>query len=224
LSIKKIFISTPVITHTINKINITIYVYNKEKMYLLKKLQILNSIFLGKKTYRNIFNRFINLNYIFKYIKNRSLSDVNTLNSLIIKNNKKKKDLFFHINSVKHYNNNNIIGYNSNIYIISIFNNLLRNKIKHLFLYKYYISLLFLNNYKFNVINMVNLKNILVNIYNKQVSLNIVNLKYIYLNNDIFINIITRKINDRKKRILKIIRNSFSLINKPSIHPLLLIK
>jgi hypothetical protein len=128
------------------------------------------------------------------------------------------RNILFNINNDPLYTNK------YNYIYINLLKEILIEKIKKTFILKYYISLLLLNNYKFNTFNTLNLKKILSNIFDKNVNINIVNLKYLYLNNDIFANVISRKLGDRKKNVLRVIRKASMLNKEFYINPLLLIK
>jgi Mitochondrial ribosomal protein (VAR1) len=91
----------------------------------------------------------------------------------------------------------------------------LKNIKKKIFLYEYYKARLYFNGYLFNVHNLVPLINILKKIYNKNMELNIVNLKYLYLDSNIFAEAITKKLTDRKKRVLRVLKLGLKLTKKP---------
>jgi hypothetical protein len=91
-------------------------------------------------------------------------------------------------------------------------------------LYKLYTYNLYINKYKFNFINIINLRNILYKIYNKNVNINIVNIKYLYLDNNLYINAIVRKLKDRNRKALVMLRKAFSLVNIPVINSIFLLK
>ena len=76
--------------------------------------------------------------------------------------------------------------------------------LKQVYLSKFYIAIIYLNNYKFNNNSLVELKNKLYNVYKKKVNINIINLKYLYLENTIFLDALMNKLNDRKKKALKV--------------------
>jgi len=67
---------------------------------------------------------------------------------------------------------------------------------------------------------MIELKNKLYNIYNKKIIINVINLKYLYLENTIFLYGIMNKLNDRKKKALRVIRKGLSLAKVVKLHPL----
>ena len=174
-TLKRIFIGVSDIKHSIDSIIINIYVFNKEKLYFLKKI---------KKLKKNK-----QLNYFYK----------------------------IRVSNIKIYKFNDMFLYNS----LKIN---LRKELYFSFLYKYYISKLFINNFKFNVINLNNLNNILSKFYKKKINLNIISMKYLHLDNSLFIDAITRKLRDRNRKVLRVLRKALSLSKIPKIHPLLLLK
>ena len=93
--------------------------------------------------------------------------------------------------------------------------------LKHLekgLLYMYYKQVLFLNKSKFNYNYILPLKSLIKKIYNKRVEFNLVTLKYFHLNSDIFTQILTIKLRNRKNRILRVLKTSLRAINLPSIN------
>jgi hypothetical protein len=92
------------------------------------------------------------------------------------------------------------------------------------YLYKRFVSKLYLNNFKFNMLSLSNLSNILYNLFNKKVIFNIINVKYLHMDNNLFIDAIARKLRDRQRRVLKVLRKAITLSKIPVIDPLLLIK
>jgi hypothetical protein len=115
------------------------------------------------------------------------------------------------------------VSYKKSIIINRIAKKVFRNKLKKNYLYKYYTTLLYMNNLRYSSNNMLGLVNILNKLYNKKVILNIITLKYLFLDNSIILDAIVRKVNDRKKRILKVMRKALKLSVKGKLHPLLLI-
>ena len=230
-SLKRIFISKPEIKHSSNKIVITVYTLNKEKLYFLKKLINLNKIFTRKLKYKGRFNldyrkfKFKLKNklktWIFfnKYIKN-GITFPFIVRLKKIKIIKFFSNLMVKTKSYIYMKNLHI----RNIFIINVVRKILDYKLKKIYIYKTYTGLLYLNNFKFNVNLLLGLKNILHKIYNKKVELNVVNIKYLYLENSILANAVVRKLSNRKNRIIKIIRKALRLANIPELDPLFKIR
>ena len=82
---------------------------------------------------------------------------------------------------------------------------------KHL-LYLNYIKALAFNNTKFKIGFLHGLKNTLSTIYKKKVEFNLVNLKYLYLNSDIFSESIFIKLKKRKNRYPRVLRKALSIV------------
>jgi Mitochondrial ribosomal protein (VAR1) len=75
--------------------------------------------------------------------------------------------------------------------------------------------MLYINTLKYNIGNLLGLINILNKIYNKKININIIDLKHVYLDNSILADAIVRKLNDRQKRILKIMKKVLNAIKTP---------
>jgi hypothetical protein len=107
---------------------------------------------------------------------------------------------------------NNITS--KNIIINNIIKNIINDKYKYIYLYQYYTTMLYINNIKFSSNNILAMKNILDKFYNKKVIINIISLKYIFMDSSLLIEGVVRKIRDRKKRILKVIRKIIGISRK----------
>lgn len=228
----KIFISKPEIKHSINKVVITIYTYNREKFYFIYKLKKLSKLFINNFKYNKAKLLLKRTKFIYKYIRNEYISRLSTL----LKNtfNKKNLDKYYlnfldiiiiklldYNNFLKKKKNREFVSYlknNKEKFILNLMKKFLKIEYKNILLYKYYYAMLYFNSYKFNINNLLGLKEILSKIYNKKIELNIINLKYLYLDNNIFTEAIVRKLKDRKKRIQKVLKMSLRLVRKPSLN------
>ena len=187
VSLNRIFLNSYNIKHTNNIVNIILFIFNKNKIYLKNKLNKLNKII--KNTRTNIHSNII-VNNINEY-KNSYLYFLR----LIL------KSIIIDIININKYRSISKIKYK----------NMIKIKKNVLLLKKNYIAYLYLNNYKFNYLNIINIKNLINKIYNKKIKINFINIKNIYVDNNIFINSIIRKLNDRKKRVLKIFKKGLSI-------------
>jgi Mitochondrial ribosomal protein (VAR1) len=104
-----------------------------------------------------------------------------------------------------------------NLFVLNIVRSILKYKLKKTYLYKRYTGLLYLNSFKFNINLMLGLKNILYKIYNKKIELNVVNIKYLYLENSFFANVVVKKLNNRKNRITKILKRAIRSVKLPHL-------
>jgi hypothetical protein len=91
-------------------------------------------------------------------------------------------------------------------------------------LYRRYVTKLYCNHLKLTHTALSKLKEITYNIYNKKVSFNIINMKYFHLDNSILLDAVVRKLRDRNKRVLKVIRKAISFGRIPRIDPFLLLR
>ena len=71
------------------------------------------------------------------------------------------------------YNLNKVILENNISYKVNIIKDVIRNKYRYIYLYQYYISMLYINNLKFNNNIMLGLINILNKLYKKRYICNI---------------------------------------------------
>ena len=72
----------------------------------------------------------------------------------------------------------------------------------------YYKRLLILNKFKFKYTYLNKMINLIEKIYNKNVELNIINIKYFYLNSDIYTESIINKITKNRKKLVNILKKS----------------
>lgn len=172
LSTNKIFFSDGEFKHTNDKVIITLYLYNRQKYNYLYKL---------KKRYVKLF------------AKAKFLEKLNLIKSRWLKHLEKhlelNKDLMRILPSNKLHN------FQSNSYKLYI-----KKTLKRLKFYMFYKQLLYINQNKFNYSYLQGLMFLIKKIFNKNVELNLINLKYFYFNSDIFSQPLVLKL--RKKRNL----------------------
>lgn len=198
LSFNKIFLARPEIKHTNSKAIITLYAFNREKFALLKKIKILtlltkkiiNTILSSRRNYLlKIENIFFKFNMISAILKDRNLLQDFYAYYFTLKTSKSKAKE------------------QANKWIKLIFN-------KELILIRKYKFRLNLNKYKFEDKLLYGLSNIIRKLYNKEIEFNIVNLKNIVFNTDLFTQISTLKI---KKRNAKVVRIMNIMLNKANL-------
>lgn len=233
LSAKKIFVGKGDLKHTNNKVVITFFVYNVEKLFLLSQL---------KKIHRSLFypykclKEFININrhgkkiitynrpftlaeylsqrshyeewyfsYVLSFINklNRYYSNINTyyetIRSLMAKNiinDDEKKDFINIIDNIYTFDYPNY-----NIYMNKCSWNYRKNLHKNLFRLKF-------NKNKFKNIFLDKLRSLVYNIYNKKIEFNIVDLKKMHLNSDIFTQAVSLKLRNRDNKLYRVLKSS----------------
>jgi len=186
LSSSKIYVSNGEFKHTNNKVVITLYLFNRQKFNIDKKIR--------KGFYKTWSNQDV-LNKRWLLIQAKAIQSMK-------KWNKKKLVL---IDIMESYTNNKqIIDYkNLSKYIILFYKKLIKKSLDKYLLHKYYQQLVFINKSKFNYNYLQYLKKYIEKIYNKNVEFNLVNLRRFYLNSDILSESVTIKIRKNRRKLLK---------------------
>ena len=207
LSSNKIYVSSGEFKHTNNKVVITLYLFNRQKLNFDKKII--------KGFYKAWSNQDI-LNKRWLLLEAKAMQSIK-------KWNKKKLVLIDIIES--HTKNKQILDFKGlSKYIILFYKKLMKKSLDKYLLHKYYQQLVFINKSKFNYNYLQHLKKYLEKIYNKNVEFNLINLRRFYLNSDILSESITLKIRKNRRKLLKYlntlkrkikVRNKKNLYYKP---------
>lgn len=224
LSSRKIVVSKPELKHTNDKIIITLYIFNRQKFYFIRKI-----------------NRIVRLSslkiFLLKKIKVKILKKVNSLKLkkvkkfiLLSKNFKNIFKVFREKNIIKNLNLNKLIlsKFENNelkIFIDNILNNFIKRYLGKEIFALYFKQIIFFNRFKFKYTYLIPLKKLLEKFYNKKIEFNLVSLKYFYLNSDIFSQIVTNKIKNRKNKLLRVLKSSLRkvktpILNKKTVYPI----
>ena len=180
LSSHKIYVSKGEFKHTNDKVLINIYVYNRQKYnYLYKMKKILKS--LNKSL---LFKKFKIIKKNFSVLINRKL------NKKIIENNNIQNNVFY-----------------KKLLLYCIKKHIKKSFRKQILLL-YYKRLFILNKFKFKYTYLYKMINLIEKIYNKNVEFNIINLKYFYLNSDIYTESTINKITKNRKKLVNILKKS----------------
>ena len=179
ISTNKIFVSDGEFKHSNDKVNITLYVYNKQKLNYLLKL---------KKRYLTLFKK-AKFARKLKLIKNVGLN--------ILCKHKQKSILLS--NLLPKYNTQ--VNTAQNIY----YTRFIKKSFKRLKFYMYYKQMLYINKAKFENTYLQGLINLVRNIFNKNVEFNIINLKYFYFNSKIFTQPLELKLK-KKRNVLRYLK------------------
>jgi len=234
LAINKIFISKAELKHTSSKVIITIYVYNEERRVLIRKIKRLEAILFPsffKVIQSKINNKSLSIEEKLNMINNQknNISLINFLyelkSNLIqqIKLEEKKlllkdlnKDLIKLINIITLCENDLAsYKYYESLYKDYIYKTHLEREIN---IISYYKLLLSLNKFKFENKFLSKLKELISKLYNKEVEFNIINLKTLYLNSDIFTEAISLKLKNRDNKLLRVLKSSLSMIKLPKVN------
>lgn len=194
ISTNRIFLGDGEFKHTNDKVNITLYVYNRQKLNYLLKL---------KKRYIRLFSkaRFIRK---LKLIRNVGLN--------ILRQQKEKSIIL--ANVLPKYNPS--INSVQNVY----YKRFIKKSLRRLRYYMLYKQILYINNAKFENSYIQGLTNLIKNIYNKNVEFNIINLKYFYFNSNIYTQPLELKLK-KKRNVLRYLK---VLIRKAKIKNIKLVE
>ena len=200
-SINRLLVSEPDLKHTSDKVNVTVYTYDKRKSYYLNKIGRNATIDnIVKIQGKSIYSSFIN------NLKQKSL----LLRSKITKT---IKTLLKEIKSNEHAS---IVNKFSNIYLKNYVYRYMRKEIISV---RYRQSMLFEQS-KHEKQLLLQLTNLVEKIYNKKVIFNIVNLKYFYNNSNIFSEALVTKIKNRKNKPAKVLKSSLNTFYLPPVNKL----
>ena len=174
LSTNKIFLSDGEFKHTNDKVIITLFLYNRQKYNYLYKL---------KKRYVKLF------------VKTRFLEKLNLIKSKWLNYLEEHKELSKDLMRI-------LPSYSYKVSFLQSlhYKNYIKKALKRLKFYMFYKQLLYINQNKFNYSYLQGLMYLIKKIFNKNVELNLINLKYFYFNSDIFSQPLVLKL--RKKRNL----------------------
>ena len=126
------------------------------------------------------------------------------------------KDLIKIVNIINICENNSVINqYYEAMYKDFLYKTHIEKEINTI---AYYKLLLNLNKSKFESKFLYKLKPLIAKFYNKEVEFNIVNLKTLYLNSDIFTEAISLKLKNRNNRLLQGLRSSLSTVRLPKVN------
>ena len=244
LSTKRVFVGKGDLKHTNDNVIITIYVYNTEGMYLSKLYQkakqviyypnseLIKKISLDPKDKKKVivtYNRKFRLNdinplpryewyltYVIRYImkKNKMLAKVNkyyeNLSNLVKINILSEKDklVLFRLKVLKIRNLpfvyfNNYPSFSEYAWFKMFFK---------------YFYLLSFNETKFNRTYINKLVDLVKNLYQKNVKFNIVNLKKMHLNSDIYTQAVALKLKPKGSKLYKVLKSSLRKVKVPTIY------
>lgn len=199
ISSHKIYVSNGEFKHTNDKINIDMFIYNRQKYNYYYKLRQMKSKLQKKFVIKKIKKIKNKASVIYKNIETK----LYRFTSFLPKNYR----LTLYNNPINIYTKNKFLKFKNDMikkYITKCF----RKEILHL----HYRKLLILNNFKLKYTFLTILTTILRKMYNKKIELNIINLKYFYLNSDIYTESIINKITNNRKKLKYILNKSTSKV------------
>lgn len=202
--LKRIYVSNVEIKHTNNKAIITLYVLNTKKKILYKKY------LKSKRVFESIKNYILNIqrNFLIKNLsslKNRLIKSFLS-GKFIVRSSRVLEFKFELLNKIINYSNLSFKRYiKKNIFNKFKFVRKIIVLRRHIYQYK-------INTFKFEEVYFLRkLNNILAKILNKKIEFNIINLKSLVFNTDIFTRALALKL---RKRRFNVMRGINSIINR----------
>jgi hypothetical protein len=225
-SANKIYAARAELNHTNTKLYITLYIYNKQKSSIERYIRKITTLIRfekkvvgGKPMWKpNHKNRLLHIlkNKFFMFRK-WNMAFFKPMNNLV-------RYLLVKLRK-KHYRPYNR-PYNR-LYIIPRYKFRLLKKVSRLkrILFNS-IKLINFNKSKFNSLNLylrnLGLISLIEKLYNKKVEINLVELKSIHLNSDIFSSAVALKLRDRKNKAVRILRKAvLQMVRIPDLHTLI---
>lgn len=202
--LRRVYVSNTEIKHTNNKVIITLYVLNTQKKVLYKRY------LKSKRFFESFRSKILNIQRNFfenriKFLKDQLIEKFLD-NKFILRSSKVLEFKFELLNKIMNYSN---LSFNRYIqkYVLNKFKFVRKLSIirRHVYGYK-------INKFKFEEIYFLSkLNNLLVKILNKKIEYNIINLKSLVYNTDIFTKALALKL---KKRRFSVMRGINSIINR----------
>jgi hypothetical protein len=241
LSAKRVFIGKGELKHISSRVVITFYVYNTEGMFLTHKvMKLRNGLFFPKRrlekkvnkdsegkiiiTYNRLFTllEYLGLrqhyegylSYMISTVKKfTSQLDVinkyyNSLTSLVQEKILTKEERLLLFNKINKISSSNYPDFNVYLRIAK------EEYRKNLYLN---LKLLQYNKVKYTRIFISKLLSLAQKIYNKKVEFNIVNLKKMHLNSDIYTQAVSLKLRNRDNKLYRVLKASLRKIKLPII-------
>ena len=206
-SANKLYMSRGELNHTNTSIFITFYLYNKQKSSIVQYIMNVVTYIKSKSKPKNRLVHFLKDNF-FIY-KKWNMPSFNTVNNVV------RYSLFdLKIRYLKLYN--------ISIYSIILLKKLFRLQETHFDFTKDI-------NFNLSKHNSLNLKSrnlglisLIEKLYNKKVLFNIIELKSIHLNSDVFSLAVALKLRDRKNKAVRILRKAIlQMVRIPDLHTLI---
>lgn len=197
-SIKSILISKSELKHTNNKIIITLYIFNGEKLYYLNKIKKI------------------------PFYKNFILKTYNKTKGLKSKLQIQNENFYRFIKKKNLNSDRNVFMYKINKYQKDYIKSFIYRSLRRELIFIRFKKLLIFNKAKFEKKYLILLTNYIKRIYNKNIEFNFVSLKYLYLNSYMFSTTLVNKIktlSKKKKNFMIAIKKSLDMLNIPRIKP-----
>lgn len=244
LSVKKVFIGKGELKHTSSRVIITFYVYNTESMFLLHKIMqfqfglyyIANYVKLKKTVTKDIegnikiiYNRLFTLEE-YENLRQHYEGYLSFMLRVLKKETSRLKAIKNFYKSLKRFVWAKVLTNDEKFSIYK--KKILQFSTSNYVSFSYYVSeavkeymknlpinqsLLYYNNLKFKGKFINKFIDLVEEVYNKKVQFNIVNLKKMHLNSDIYTQAVTLKLKNRDNKLYRVLKASLWKIKLPVI-------
>lgn len=187
----------------------------EQKYELKNKVEIFR---LNKKTKKYLYFYMCIINNFFCYIKFPRIINILKRVLLFSLEEKKINNFKFILKKLKkiYFIRLKINSFSLLIRLVYLY--IMLNKIlKSIYILRWYKRNIYYSWYKFNIKNVLVIKDLLSKLYDKKVEINIIKLKYLYLDGNILTLAVANKLKDRNKRVLKVVRMALKLSKRPYI-------
>jgi len=191
--------------HTNDKVNVTIYTYNRRKKYFINKMA--NSVGFVSPNLESI-----DINEVFTPFMENLKENVNNLELKV----KKRTDVLLKevVSYMKEKKHVPLAKYSNKFYIVDYVKKYMRKEIVSV-QHKQSISFEESKNDKQYLLPLIGL---IERIYNKKISFNIVNLKYFYNSGSIFSKALMTKLKNRKNKPMTVLTISLNTFELPPLY------
>lgn len=216
LSTNRILVSKPELKHSSDKVTITIYLYNRQKIYFFSKIKKINTVFGFLKVFKSdnektaFVKRATNLQLSKRILKNVK----EKVKKVMLKVSREKK-IFIKTPLISDKTEIMVKDNKFTFYENQFLKNLVSKSLNKEMLHLYFEQILFLNRSKLNNTYLTNFSNLIKKLYNKNVDFNLVNLKYLHLNSYIFTETLVTKLKNKKNKLLRVLTASLSKFKVP---------
>jgi len=202
ISKHKIFVSEGEFKHTNDLVNITIYFYNRQLLNYIYKISKRYNKLLKKNIFKTklLLIRKRGLKFIKEQIRQKNI----IFKALVLNSNYNLKQKIFYDKIIRKYQNR-------------YYKRFIKKSLRRVLLFIYFKQLIYINKSKFNNLYLQNLTTLIKKIYKKNIQFNFINLKYFYINSNIFTQSLVLKLRKNRRKLLKYLKSCISKTNIKNI-------
>lgn len=216
LSTNRILVSKPELKHNSDKVTITIYLYNRQKIYFLNKIKKINSVFNFLRLLKNDDEKIVSIKKAINLrLSKQILKNVKEKVKKIILKISREKKIFIKTPLISDKTETMVKKNKFTCYENQFLKNLVSKSLDKEMLALYFEQILFFNKSKLNNTYLAAFTKLIKTVYKKNVDFNLVNLKYLHLNSYIFTETLVTKLKNKKNKLLRVLTASLSKFKVP---------